>query len=70
MTEYQISNLNNGENNLHTLLGNILQKNSSYISQKIGNITYEKLYSKLILLSSINNDMSYGFFTFNENNFI
>jgi hypothetical protein len=70
MTECQISNLNNGENNLCTLLGNILLKNSLHISQKIGTITCEKLYPKLVLLSSINDNMSYGFFTFNGNNFI
>jgi hypothetical protein len=44
MTEYQISNLRNGENNLDILLGNILKKNSSYISQNFGIVTYEKIY--------------------------
>jgi hypothetical protein len=70
MTEYQISNLRNGENNLDILLGNILKKNSSYISQNFGIVTYEKIYQKLTSLSSINSDMSYGFFTFNGENFI
>ena len=70
MTEYQISSLSNGENNIDILLGNILKKNSLYISKKLGIINYDKIYPKLISLSSINSDMSYGFFTFNEDNFI